>query len=506
MTKPLVLCILDGCGIREEKDGNAFANANKPTLDMLMNKYPHSILEASGKAVGLPVGQMGTSEVGHMNLGSGRVALQPLEAITSSIENGSILENEKILEVINHVKENNSNLHFFGLLSDGGVHSHINHLFGLLEMCKKNNVENVYLDLCLDGRDTYEKSALTYLDKLNEKIEELGIGKINIISGRYYGMDRDNNFDRLKLAYDALVYGEGPVYNNYKELIEENYNKGVYDEFVIPGIINKTPLQDNDGIITFNFRKDRVREMFTLLSNPTAYESDANEKGLEVKHFNNLKVLTMYPVTETVHAPRAFEDLDLKNILVDFLHNNGISQLRIAETEKYPHVTFFFDGGKEVEYPDMKKILIPSPKVATYDLKPEMSVYEVTDSFLNEVANFDVTIMNLANGDMVGHTGVYEAAKQAVEDMDICLTKIYNKIEELGGTLIIIADHGNCDMMWDEDKKPVTSHTTNPVPCIITKEGIELNDGKLADIAPTMIELLGLPIPEEMTGKSLIKN
>ena len=506
MTKPLVLCILDGCGIREEKDGNAFANANKPTLDMLMNKYPNSILEASGPYVGLPAGQMGTSEVGHMNLGSGRVAMQPLEAITSAIEDGTILENEKILDVINHVKENNSNLHFFGLLSDGGVHSHINHLFGLLEMCKKLDLENVYLDICLDGRDTYEKSALTYLDQLNEKINELGIGKINIISGRYYGMDRDNNFDRLKLAYDALVYGEGPVYNNYKELIEENYNKEIFDEFVVPGIINKTPLQDNDGIITFNFRKDRIREMFTLLSNPTAYENDANEKGLEVKHFSNLKVLTMYPVTETVHAPRAFEDLDLKNILVDFLHNNGISQLRIAETEKYPHVTFFFDGGKEVEYPDMKKILIPSPKVATYDLKPEMSVYELKESFLNEVANFDVTIMNLANGDMVGHTGVYEADKKAVEDMDICLTKIYNKIEELGGTLIIIADHGNCDMMWDENKLPVTSHTTNPVPCIITKEGIELNNGKLADIAPTMIELLGLPIPEEMTGNSLIKN
>ena len=505
MKKPLVLCILDGCGVREEKDGNAFANANKPTLDMLMEKYPHSILEASGPSVGLPVGQMGTSEVGHMNLGSGRVALQPLEAITASIEDGSILENEKILEVINHVKENNSNLHFFGLLSDGGVHSHIKHLFGLLEMCKKNNLENVYLDLCLDGRDTYEKSALTYLDQLDEKINELGIGKINLISGRYYAMDRDNNFDRLKLAYDALVYGEAKEYNSYKELIEENYNQGVYDEFVIPGIIYKTPLQDNDGIITFNFRKDRVREMFTLLSNPTAYESDANEKGLEVKHFNNLKVLTMFPVTETVKAPRAFEDLDLKNILVDYLHNNGISQLRIAETEKYPHVTFFFDGGKEVEYPDMKKILIPSPKVATYDLKPEMSVYEVTDSFLDEVANFDVTIMNLANGDMVGHTGVYEAAKKAVEDMDICLSKIYNKIEELGGTLIIIADHGNCDMMWDEDKKPVTSHTTNPVPCIITIEGIELNNGILADIAPTMLTLLELPIPEEMTGKSLIK-
>ena len=505
MTKPLVLCILDGCGIREEKDGNAFANANKPTLDMLFNKYPNSILEASGPSVGLPEGQMGTSEVGHMNLGSGRVAMQPLEAISSSIENGSILQNEKILEVLNHVKENNSNLHLFGLLSDGGVHSHIKHLFGLLEMCKANNVENVVLDICLDGRDTYEKSALTYLDQLNEKINELGIGKINIISGRYYSMDRDNNYDRLKLAYDALVYGEGPVYNNYKELIEENYNKEVYDEFVIPGIIDKTPLQDNDGIITFNFRKDRIREMFTLLSNPTAYEADANAKSLEVKHFANLKVLTMYPVTETVLAPRAFEDLDLKNILVDYLHNNGISQLRIAETEKYPHVTFFFDGGKEVEYPDMKKILIPSPKVATYDLKPEMSVYEVTENFLNEVANFDVTIMNLANGDMVGHTGVYEAAKQAVEDMDNCLAKIYQKVEELEGTLIIIADHGNCDMMWDEDKKPVTSHTTNPVPCIITKEGIELKNGKLADIAPTMLELLGLPIPEEMTGNSLIQ-
>ena len=501
--KTLVLCILDGCGIREEKDGNAFANAYKPTLDMLFEKFPNSILEASGPAVGLPEGQMGTSEVGHMNLGSGRVALQPLEAITSSIEDGSILNNEKILEVLNHVKINNSNLHFFGLLSDGGVHSHINHLFGLLEMCKKNDIENVYLDICLDGRDTYEKSALTYLEQLEEKIKELGIGKINIISGRYYAMDRDNNFDRLKLAYDALVYGEGPLYNSYKELVEDNYNKGVFDEFVIPGIINKMPLQDNDGIITFNFRKDRVREMFTLLSNPTAYESDANEKGLNVKHFNNLKVLTMYPVTETVLAPRAFEDLDLKNILVDYLHEQGLSQLRIAETEKYPHVTFFFDGGKEVEYSDMKKILIPSPKVATYDLKPEMSVYEVTDNFLKEVENFDVTIMNLANGDMVGHTGVYEAAKKAVEDMDICLTKIYQKVQELDGILIIIADHGNCDMMWDEDKKPVTSHTTNPVPCIITKEGIELRNGKLADIAPTMLKLLGLEQPVEMTGEAL---
>ena len=505
MRNKLVLCILDGCGVREETDGNAFKNANTPTLDMLFEKYPNSILEASGPAVGLPEGQMGTSEVGHMNLGSGRIALQPLEAITQSIETKELNKNEKILEVLNHVKENNSNLHLMGLLSDGGVHSHIDHLLAILDICKENKIENVYIDVMLDGRDTYEKSALTYLDKLQAKMDEIGLGKIATISGRYYGMDRDNNYDRLKLSYDAICYGKGPVYNSYQELIEDNYSKEVYDKFVIPGNINKCPIKDNDGVITFNFRKDRIREMFTLLSNPEAYREQAKEKGLEIIRYNNVKTLTMYPVTETVLSPHAFNDLDLKNILVDFLHNNGISQLRIAETEKYPHVTFFFDGGKEVEYDDMKKVLIPSPKVATYDLKPEMSVYEVTENFLKEMDNYDVTIMNLANGDMVGHTGVYEAAVQAVEDMDKCLEKIYEKIESVNGTLIIISDHGNCDMMWDEEHKPVTSHTTNPVPCIITKEGIELNDGKLADIAPTMIQLLGLEIPEEMTGVSLIK-
>lgn len=502
--KPLVLCILDGCGVREESDGNAFKNADKPTLNHLFEKYPHSILQASGKAVGLPEGQMGTSEVGHMNLGSGRVAMQPLETITAAIESKEFFENEKIVEVMEHVKKENSTLHIFGLLSDGGVHSHINHLLALLEMCKEKEVKKVVFDICLDGRDTYEKSALTYLKQLEDKMKECNLGSINTISGRYYAMDRDNNFDRLKLAYDAICYGEGPVYSSYQELVEDNYQKEKFDEFVIPGIIEKKPLQDNDGIIAFNFRKDRLREMFTLLSNPKAYEKEANEKNLQVKEFKNLKVLTMYPVTETVTCPHAFDDLDLKNILVDYLHNNGLSQLRIAETEKYPHVTFFFDGGKEVEYPDMKKILIPSPKVATYDLKPEMSVYEVTENFLKEVGNYDVTIMNLANGDMVGHTGVYEAAKLAVEHMDKCITKIYEKVQELGGVLIIIADHGNCDVMWDENHNPVTSHTTNPVPCIITMDHIKLRDGKLADIAPTMLEILGLPIPEEMTGQSLI--
>ncbi len=504
MKKPLVLCILDGCGLREESDGNAFKNAHKPTLDMLFDKYPHSILQASGPYVGLPEGQMGTSEVGHMNLGSGRIALQPLQAITESINSYEIFNNQEILDVLNHVKKNNSNLHIMGLLSDGGIHSHINHLLALLDICKENNVKNICVDVFTDGRDTYEKSALTYLDILDKKLKEVG-GQITTINGRYYAMDRDNNFDRLKLAYDAICYGQGKEYTTYQELINDSYANNKTDEFIIPAIINNIPLNDNDGVITFNFRKDRLRELFTCLSNPDAYEKEASAKGLVIKHFNNLKTLTMFPVTETVLSPHAFNDLDLKNILGEYLHKNGLSQLRIAETEKYPHVTFFFDGGKEVEYDDMKKVLIPSPKVATYDLKPEMSVYEVTDHFLNEVGNYDVTIMNLANGDMVGHTGIYEAAVKAVEAMDECLAKIYTKtVMELGGTLMIIADHGNCDMMWDSEHKPVTSHTTNPVPCIVTREGISLNDGKLADVAPTILELLNIPIPKEMTGLSLI--
>lgn len=504
MKKPLVLCILDGCGLREESDGNAFKNAHKPTLDMLFDKYPHSILQASGPYVGLPEGQMGTSEVGHMNLGSGRIALQPLQAITESINSYEIFNNQEILDVLDHVKKNNSNLHIMGLLSDGGIHSHINHLLALLDICKENNVKNICVDVFTDGRDTYEKSALTYLDILDKKLKEVG-GQITTINGRYYAMDRDNNFDRLKLAYDAICYGQGKEYTTYQELINDSYANNKTDEFIIPAIINNIPLNDNDGVITFNFRKDRLRELFTCLSNPDAYEKEASAKGLVIKHFNNLKTLTMFPVTETVLSPHAFNDLDLKNILGEYLHKNGLSQLRIAETEKYPHVTFFFDGGKEVEYDDMKKVLIPSPKVATYDLKPEMSVYEVTDHFLNEVGNYDVTIMNLANGDMVGHTGIYEAAVKAVEAMDECLAKIYTKtVMELGGTLMIIADHGNCDMMWDSEHKPVTSHTTNPVPCIVTREGISLNDGKLADVAPTILELLNIPIPKEMTGLSLI--
>ena len=480
--KPLVLCILDGCGIREESDGNAFKNAKKPNIDMLIDKYPHSILEASGRSVGLPDGQMGTSEVGHMNIGTGRIALQPLEAISASINDKSFYKNNKILEVINHVKNNHSNLHIFGLLSDGGVHSHINHLFALLDMCKENNLENIYLDLCLDGRDTEPKSALIYLDMLQNKINELGIGKISTISGRYYAMDRDNNFDRVKLSYDAICYGNAKSYKNYNEIVDLNYSNGITDEFVIPGLIDSCPLNDYDGFIAFDFRKDRLREMLTLLSNPREYELDAKKNNLTIKHYKNLKVLTMYPVTETVLCPHAFDDLDLKNMLADYLYNNGFSQLRIAETEKYPHVTFYFDGGKDFQYNNMKKILIPSSKVATYD----------------------VTVINFANGDMVGHTGNYEAAIKAVEHMDVCIGKIYDKVMELNGVLMIIADHGNCDIMWDKNHVPVTSHTTNPVPCIITMENITMKNGKLADVAPTMLKILGLDIPSEMTGNVLI--
>ena len=502
----MVLCILDGCGLRKETDGNAFKNASTPTLDYLTNTYPHTKLNASGPFVGLPNGQMGTSEVGHMNIGAGRIALQPLEAINKSVKNKELGQNKELLKLINHVKKNNSNLHIMGLLSDGGIHSHINHLLAILDICKENKVQNIYVDVFTDGRDTYEKNAHTYLSILEKKLNEVG-GQIATISGRYYAMDRDNNYDRLKLAYDAICRGVGKEYADFQKLLETSYRNGKTDEFIEPALIHKCPLKNGDGVLTFNFRKDRLRELFTLLSNPSAYEKEAKTKNLNTIHYEDLYTLTMFPVTSTVTSPHIFNDQNLKNILGEYLHKQGLSQLRIAETEKYPHVTFFFDGGKEVDYNDMKKVLIPSPKVATYDLKPEMSVYEVTDAFLKEVENYDVTIMNLANGDMVGHTGVYDAAVKAVECMDECLSKIYKKVvKELGGILIIIADHGNCDVMWDKNHNPVTTHTTNPVPCIITKQGLTLKEGKLADVAPTMLKLLNLEIPKEMTGENLITN
>lgn len=499
MTKPIVLTILDGYGLREETHGNAVKLADNRIFNLLWDNYPHTQLEASGQQVGLPKCQMGNSEVGHMNIGAGRIVYQPLELINKSIEDKDFFTNRELLNAMNHAKENNSKLHLMGLISDGGVHSHIEHLLALLTMCKEQNINNVYLHLFTDGRDVLPQSAYEYIKIVEDKIKELGIGSIATIGGRYYGMDRDNNYDRLKKGYDAIVYGTPKTTLTIKEYIEDSYSKDIIDEFFIPAVFNERgTLEDNDALIAFNYRKDRLKEILTAITN-----KDFNE--MDVKRFSNLKTVTMMPVVESVIAETAFEDPKLVNILGEYIEKQGKSQLRIAETEKYAHVTFFFDGGKEVDYKNEKKILIPSPKVATYDLKPEMSVYEVTDALLNELENYELVILNFANGDMVGHTGSLEAAIKAVEGVDECLGKIYQKVEEIGGTMIITADHGNCEEMLDENNNVLTAHTTNPVPFIITNKNISLVPGKLGDIAPTILELMGIDKPEEMTGNSLIK-
>ena len=499
MKKPIVLTILDGYGLREEEHGNAVKLANNPTFNELWNTYPHTKLTASGQLVGLPKGQMGNSEVGHMNIGAGRIVYQPLELINKSIEDKEFFQNEEIKKVMLHVKENDSKLHLMGLVSDGGVHSHINHLLALLEMCKIEKVDNVYLHLFTDGRDVPPKSAYIYIERVEKKLKELGIGTIASISGRYYAMDRDNNFDRLKKAYDVIVNNLGDVQKSPKEYIEKSYQENITDEFFLPAKFTEHGnLEENDGVIAFNFRKDRLRELFTAITNPDEIEMDT-------KKFTNVKTVTMMPVVHTVKAPHAFDDPKLTNILGEYIEKNNLSQLRIAETEKYAHVTFFFDGGKEVDYNKEKKILVPSLKVATYDLKPEMSADEVTEKLLKELPNTDLVILNFANGDMVGHTGVLEAAIKAVETIDKDLKKIYDKVMEVGGILIVTADHGNCEEMLDDNDNVITSHTTNPVPFIITEKGLKLHPGKLGDIAPTILDLMNLEKPQEMTGESLIE-
>ena len=500
MKRPIVLTILDGYGLREETHGNAIKLANNEIFNLLWDNYPHTSLEASGQYVGLPKGQMGNSEVGHMNIGAGRIVYQPLELINKSIEDKEIFQNQEILNVINHVKENNSKLHLMGLISDGGVHSHIDHLMALLDMCKEQKVENLYLHLFTDGRDVLPQSAYTYIKQVEDKLQELGIGSIATIGGRYYGMDRDNNYDRLKKALDAMIDNVGPYRDSIKEYIEESYSKGITDEFFEPAIFDESGNieHNNEGIIVFNFRKDRLREILTAITNPEF-------KELPIHGLEGIKVVTMMPVVESVIAKHAFDDPKLVNILGEYIEKKGKSQLRIAETEKYAHVTFFFDGGKEVDYKKEKKILIPSPKVATYDLKPEMSAYELTNELLNELGNYDLVILNFANGDMVGHTGVLEAAIKAVESVDECIGKIYQKVHELDGIMVITADHGNCEEMLDENDNVITAHTTNKVPFIITDKNLSLNEGKLADIAPTILELMEIEKPVEMTGISLIK-
>ena len=499
MTKPVILTILDGYGLRDDEHGNAVKIANNKVFNMLWETYPHTKLIASGQAVGLPKGQMGNSEVGHMNIGAGRIVYQPLELINKSINDNTFFENEELLKVINHTKENNSKLHIMGLISDGGVHSHINHLMATLDLCKKENIKELYLHLFTDGRDVLPQSAYEYISQVENKLKELEIGSIATISGRYYAMDRDNNYDRLKKGYDAIVNSIGETAPTIKEYINKSYENNIIDEFFLPAVFDKTgTISENDGVIVFNYRKDRLREILTALTNPTFND-------MEVLKFKNLKVVTMMPVVESVIATSAFDDPKLINILGEYIEKQGKSQLRIAETEKYAHVTFFFDGGKEVEYPKEKKILVPSPKVKTYDLQPEMSVYKVTEELLKELGNFDLVILNFANGDMVGHTGALEAAIKAVESVDECLGQIYNRVKELEGTMIITADHGNCEEMLDENDNILTAHTTNPVPFIVTNKNISLNEGKLGDIAPTILELMNIEKPTEMTGISLIK-
>ena len=497
--KKVLLTILDGVGIRNNNHGNAFNNAHHPNFDYLFKNYPNSKLEASGIAVGLPNGQMGNSEVGHMNIGAGRVVLEPLTLIDKSILDKSFFSNEKILDVMNHAKKYNSKLHLFGLLSDGGVHSHINHLFALLDMCKFNNIDKVYIHICTDGRDVDPKSSYKYITMLEDKIKDLGIGEIATVGGRYYGMDRDNNYDRLKLAYDVIVNGVDINYSNndIKKYIECNYNENITDEFFKPALFsNNSKVEDNDCFIAFNFRKDRIREMLTALTN-----QDFNE--FEVKKIKNLKVLSMMPVVESVKAPYAFDDPNLKNIMGEVIANNNLSQLRIAETEKYAHVTFFFDGGKEIDFSLEDKILIPSLKVATYDLMPSMSAYKITDELLKNIDKYDFIVANFANGDMVGHTGNFAATVKAVEVLDECIGKLYKKCKEIDYTMIITADHGNCDYMLDDDDNVITSHSTSLVPLIVTDKKYELKNGKLADIAPTILSIMGLNIPDEMTGDVL---
>lgn len=490
--KPIILSILDGVGIREESKGNAYKLANTPNLDYLFKKYPYSKLEASSNLVGLPLGQMGNSEVGHSNIGAGRIVYQAIQKINEEIDNGNFYNNEKILEMFDYVKNNNSKLHLMGLVSDGGVHSSLKHLQAIINLCDKNNIQ-FYLHIFTDGRDTLPNSSLGYIESL-----DLKNGSIASISGRYYAMDRDNRYDRIEKTYNVLTGNSDSNYESVKEAIKINYENNITDEFIIPGIIDENGIvEDNDGIIFFNFRPDRLRELGSALSN-------IEFKGFERKTKVNIKLLTMMPVSDEVVYESIYDLDNLSNTLGEYLSKLGYKQLRIAETEKYAHVTYFFDGGKELDLDNCDRVLINSPKVATYDLKPEMSAYEITNSLLERINNYDIIILNFANGDMVGHTGDLDASIKAVETLDECVGKIYNKIKELDGTLIITADHGNCEEMIDENNNTLTSHTTNKVPFLMNKD-LKLKDGKLADIAPTILYLLNEEIPNEMTGEILIE-
>lgn len=497
--KKVLLTIIDGFGYREEEKGNAVIKANPKNIISLWNKYPHTTLEASGEAVGLPKGQMGNSEVGHLNIGAGRVVDQPLMQINHAIEDGSFFKNEVLLDVINHCKKNNSDLHLFCLLSDGGIHSHINHLFAVLELCKKENFANVYVHAFLDGRDTLPNVALKYLDELDAKIKELGIGKLRDISGRYYSMDRERMWNLTKEYYDLLVHNEGEKISSYKDYINSSYEKGIMDEFIVPArLMDEGNLKENDGMIMVNFRPDRITQLFTAITNKEFKEFPRVD-------FKNTKLVTMMMPEHTVISTPAFPPMHLTNTLGEYAASKGLKVLRIAEASKYPHVTYFFDGGEEKNLPNTDKIIVPRKDVATYDLYPKMSAYEVADKLIGTMEKYDLIILNFANCDMVGHTGKFDKVEEAVRAVDENIKRLYDTAIEKRFTMFITADHGNAEIMIDDKDEIITSHTTSPVPFIITDNNIEkINSGKLGDIAPTILDYMGLDIPVEMTGNRLI--
>ncbi|MDR5658970.1 2,3-bisphosphoglycerate-independent phosphoglycerate mutase [Serpentinicella sp. ANB-PHB4] len=507
MTDPVALVILDGLGISDNKIGNAVSLANMPNYKKLLNKYPSTNIKASGLDVGLPEGQMGNSEVGHLNIGAGRIVYQELTRISQALRTGKFYKNNTLLNVMKHVKSNSKKLHLMGLVSDGGVHSHIDHILGLVDMAKEQGIQELYIHCFLDGRDTPPKSALKYIKQLEDKVTEVGLGQIATVSGRYYAMDRDTRWERTKQSFDAMVHGEGRKAQSATEAIEYAYEQGETDEFVKPTVIqieNDGMIDSNDGIIFFNFRPDRARQLTRALVDKKFADFERNIVNLDL-HF---VTMTLYDKNiqdvNIAYAPQTHKDT-----LGEYISNQGLKQLRIAETEKYAHVTYFFNGGIEKKYPNEDRKLVKSPDVATYDLKPEMSAKEVTDELTSLLSgnHYDLIVLNFANPDMVGHTGDLDAVIKALEVVDDCLGIVVDKITNLGGKLIITSDHGNAEEMINEEKGiKVTAHTTNPVPLILIDQEVKTlrSGGRLCDIAPTILDLMGLDKPGEMTGNSLI--
>ena len=500
--KQVFLCIMDGYGHSSDKFGNAVTAAKTPNLDKLFSENPLTFIGASGMDVGLPEGQMGNSEVGHTNIGAGRVVYQELTLISKSICDGDFFCNKAFLDAVENCKKNNSALHLIGLLSDGGVHSHNTHLYALLKLAKDNGLKNVFVHCLMDGRDVPPTSGSGFLSQLYEKLDEIGVGKIATVMGRYYGMDREKRFERVEKAYAAMVSGDAPVFENACEMIEKSYSDGVTDEFIIPcRAFGAETIKANDSIIFFNFRPDRAREI-------TRAFTDDEFDGFKIK-----KRIPLFYVCMTQY------DADMPNVTVAFepqvidmplgavISENGLKQLRIAEFTKYAHVTFFLNGGEETVYSGEDRILIDSPDVPTYDLKPEMSAYEVTDTVVDKIEKdiYDVIILNFANCDMVGHTGVFDAAVSAVEAVDKCVGKVWSAVSEKGGIMFITADHGNAEKMAEPDGSPFTAHTTNPVPFAVLGHPCTLREGgRLSDIAPTVLKVMGIEKPPQMSGESLV--